>query len=199
MHLQARMPSSVQGCLRVRSLQGLLQRLPEHRVMANNRMWLKNKRTGAKVLLAKYYPATGWYPFPADLHARLGRLFDENEPAPSQWGDNDWLIEYEQEAADQEQQAGKITFESASNDWIFSSGRRRRAYTERVSIIFDAAGLPTVSYGYDGDLWEAQEFIDDDESGRPPDERLSKDDLRELAERQIQRWQQFMEWLRSER
>ena len=29
--------------------------------MANNRMWLVHERTGAKVLLAKYYPSTGWY------------------------------------------------------------------------------------------------------------------------------------------
>lgn len=65
--------------------------------MANNRMFLKNKRTGAKMMIAKYYPCTGWYPFPENLNPRLGKLFEENEPSPSQWGDNDWVIEYEME------------------------------------------------------------------------------------------------------
>lgn len=64
--------------------------------MANNRMWLKNKRTGAQVLLAKYYPTTGWYTFHDDIHDKLDNLFEDNEPNPSQWGDNDWLIEYDQ-------------------------------------------------------------------------------------------------------
>lgn len=30
--------------------------------MANNRMWLVHN-SGARVLLAKYYPSTGWYLF----------------------------------------------------------------------------------------------------------------------------------------
>lgn len=30
--------------------------------MSNNRMYLENKRTGAKLLIAGYYPCTGWYP-----------------------------------------------------------------------------------------------------------------------------------------
>lgn len=29
--------------------------------MANNRMYLVDKDTGEKVLLAKYYPSSGWY------------------------------------------------------------------------------------------------------------------------------------------
>ena len=29
--------------------------------MANNRLYLKSKRTGERVLIAKYYPSTGWY------------------------------------------------------------------------------------------------------------------------------------------
>lgn len=28
--------------------------------MANNRMFLVNRRTGVKIYLAKYYPSTGW-------------------------------------------------------------------------------------------------------------------------------------------
>lgn len=68
--------------------------------MANNRMWLKNKRTGAQVLLAKYYPSTGWYPFHDDIHAKLAELFAHNEPDASMWGDNDWLLEYDQSSDD---------------------------------------------------------------------------------------------------
>jgi len=64
--------------------------------MANNRMWLTNKRTGAKVLLAKYYPSTGWYVFHDDLVAKLNALFDANDPAPTMWGDNDWTVKFEQ-------------------------------------------------------------------------------------------------------
>lgn len=64
--------------------------------MANNRMWLTNKRTGAKVLLAKYYPSTGWYPYHDDIHDKLMKLFESNEPPASPWGDNDWTLEYEQ-------------------------------------------------------------------------------------------------------
>jgi hypothetical protein len=29
--------------------------------VANNRLFLKNPKTGERVLLAKYYPSTGWY------------------------------------------------------------------------------------------------------------------------------------------
>lgn len=64
--------------------------------MANNRMYLKNKRTGAQVLLAKYYPSTGWYVFHDDIRVRMDDLFDRNEAPASMWGDNDWTIEYEQ-------------------------------------------------------------------------------------------------------
>ena len=29
--------------------------------MANNRMYLVNTATGARIMLAKYYPSTGWF------------------------------------------------------------------------------------------------------------------------------------------
>lgn len=29
--------------------------------MANNRLWIKDKKTGDKIMLAKYYPSGGWY------------------------------------------------------------------------------------------------------------------------------------------
>lgn len=46
--------------------------------MANNRMYLKNTRTGQKVYLAKYYPSTGWYVVAEEsLNDRLALAFDE--------------------------------------------------------------------------------------------------------------------------
>lgn len=30
--------------------------------MANNRMYLLNRRTGTRIYIAKYYPSTGWLP-----------------------------------------------------------------------------------------------------------------------------------------
>jgi hypothetical protein len=30
--------------------------------MANNRLYLKSNHTGERILIAKYYPSTGWYP-----------------------------------------------------------------------------------------------------------------------------------------
>ncbi len=45
--------------------------------MANNRMWFQNLETGEKVLLAKYYPSTGWYLFHDDVALKLIRLFDK--------------------------------------------------------------------------------------------------------------------------
>ncbi len=31
--------------------------------MANNRLYLKDKKTGSRILLCEYYPNTGWYFF----------------------------------------------------------------------------------------------------------------------------------------
>lgn len=46
--------------------------------MANNRMYLKNTRTGKRIYLAKYYPSTGWYPV-IDSKEDLEFKFDEAE------------------------------------------------------------------------------------------------------------------------
>lgn len=74
------------------------------------------------------------------------------------------------------------------HDWIFSSGRKRYGYTERLSIEFSDDGKPSISYGYDGGFWDGFGRWD----ATP---KLTKEDLLELAELQIQRWQQFVEWL----
>jgi hypothetical protein len=44
--------------------------------MANNRMYLVNKRTATRIYLAKYYPSTGWYA-PEGVEERLSKGFDE--------------------------------------------------------------------------------------------------------------------------
>ena len=43
--------------------------------MANNRMYLINKRTQARVFLAKYYPSTGWFTTDG-LELKLNKAFD---------------------------------------------------------------------------------------------------------------------------
>lgn len=47
--------------------------------MANNRLYFKFKRTGEKVLLAKYYPSTGWYVFYDDFKSKLDALFNGDD------------------------------------------------------------------------------------------------------------------------
>lgn len=67
--------------------------------MANNRMWLVNKTTKERVLLAKYYPSTGWCVFHNKenwLSEKLNALFD-TDTLPSMWGKHEWELEYEME------------------------------------------------------------------------------------------------------
>lgn len=44
--------------------------------MANNRMYLKNTRTGDLIYLAKYYPSLGWFA-PDNIGPLLNAQFDE--------------------------------------------------------------------------------------------------------------------------
>jgi hypothetical protein len=44
--------------------------------MANNRMFLVNKRTGTRISLAKYYPSTGWYMTEGMMEA-INQKFDD--------------------------------------------------------------------------------------------------------------------------
>ena len=46
--------------------------------MANNRMFLVNRKTGAKIMLAKYYPSTGWFAYDG-LTDRVNKVFDEHD------------------------------------------------------------------------------------------------------------------------
>ncbi len=82
-------------------------------VMANNRMFLVNNRTGQKVMLAKYYPSTGWYVQNEKIKESLDDAFNIADfgvedwpntvpPKPDgkiavggMWGGNEWQIEYE--------------------------------------------------------------------------------------------------------
>ena len=69
--------------------------------MANNLMFLKNKVTGDRVVLAKYYPSTGWaVAFPdgqIGLINRMDREFARRhmQIGPSDLGGNEWVIEYD--------------------------------------------------------------------------------------------------------
>jgi hypothetical protein len=47
--------------------------------MANNRLFLRCKRSGLKVLIAKYYPSTGWYVFHKGLSRKLDEMFHEDD------------------------------------------------------------------------------------------------------------------------
>lgn len=66
--------------------------------MANNRMYLKHKPSGKRILLAKYYPSTGWNA--AQNAADLTLAFTaiqfgpDSEDVGSMWG-TDWELEYE--------------------------------------------------------------------------------------------------------
>lgn len=62
--------------------------------MANNRMYLVNKKTGHRITIAKYYPSTGWYVFHDDLHAQLDAEFSGHSEV-SDVGNMDWELEYE--------------------------------------------------------------------------------------------------------
>ena len=80
--------------------------------MANNRMYLTNRITGDKVLLAKYFPSGGWVPRDSaddSLAQRMRDCFlaaDDFMTNPGgmaglplsshgMYGGNDWFIEYE--------------------------------------------------------------------------------------------------------
>jgi hypothetical protein len=70
--------------------------------MANNRLYLVNKRLNERVFIGKYYPSTGWEIYHADFHQRLQAAFDKDQDA-SMWSKADWELEYEttkEEAAD---------------------------------------------------------------------------------------------------
>ena len=47
--------------------------------MANNRLYLKCKRTGEMVMLAKYYPSTGWYVDNEALGKALNEMFHRDD------------------------------------------------------------------------------------------------------------------------
>lgn len=86
--------------------------------MANNRMFLVNRKTGARIMLAKYYPSTGWYAYDG-LTDKVNEVFHKHDfghlneiqeaanaahqgfgvPYPSEggmYGDTDWYIDYEE-------------------------------------------------------------------------------------------------------
>jgi hypothetical protein len=76
----------------------LTSRLQREQVMAANGMWLVNDRTGDRILLARYYPETGWLTH-IDLEAHLVEAFQADhvrvlQPYVAQ-GSTDWRLEYD--------------------------------------------------------------------------------------------------------
>ena len=79
--------------------------------MANNRMYLINKRTGEEVFIGRYYPEPGWYVFdPETLSQKIDEAFhkvdfgeisfDEAQrkrlsASGGLFGDRSWMIKYE--------------------------------------------------------------------------------------------------------
>jgi len=75
--------------------------------MANNRRRLVNKVTGDGILLAKYYPSTGWYVKHSDLKERLDAMFHARDfgagveleegkvSINGMLGGNEWEIQYD--------------------------------------------------------------------------------------------------------
>ena len=71
--------------------------------MANNRMWLVNPRTKERVMIAKFYPSSGWYA-KANLVPLLNYAFNKSDfPEDPQdyaiggmYGQK-WELEYEEE------------------------------------------------------------------------------------------------------
>lgn len=65
--------------------------------MSNNRLFLKNPKTGQKVLLAKYYPSTGWYA-KMDCQKLHDLLCPEDRSETDDhdlFGKNPFVLEYE--------------------------------------------------------------------------------------------------------
>lgn len=82
--------------------------------MANNRMWLVNERLGVKVVLAKFYPSTGWSS-PEGCSERLDAAFDGDDAPTGQSGLEDWKLVYEDENYTAEYGASLRTITSAEN------------------------------------------------------------------------------------
>jgi hypothetical protein len=66
--------------------------------MAENGMWLVNDRTKSRILLARYYPSSGWVPH-IDFEAHLVEAFQADHGQrlfePKAEGPTDWRIEYD--------------------------------------------------------------------------------------------------------
>lgn len=68
--------------------------------------------------------------------------------------------------------------------FVFSSGRDAYCHAG----IFSVSANGAVSYGYDGGIdWPASRWSDEE----PTDNDLTADDMRELADMMIERWQKF--------
>jgi hypothetical protein len=71
------------------------------------------------------------------------------------------------------------------SDIVFSSGRRAYCFNGNFSVEELDDGTFRVRYGYDDSLaWPDNDYLD-------PEERLTSDDIREVADMMIARWQRL--------
>lgn len=73
--------------------------------------------------------------------------------------------------------------EMKDNTIFFSSGRKRYAY----ALIIGLAQNMDVTYGYDGGFYDGE----DGEKWRNEEDKLSKEDMAELADYMIEQWTLF--------
>lgn len=75
--------------------------------MANNRMWLVHKPSGRAILLAKYYPKTGWHTYHSQ--ETVDSFFDTIEDR-SLFGDTDLCLLFETDEVNKAELTGAESF-----------------------------------------------------------------------------------------
>lgn len=75
--------------------------------MANNRMYLTHKGSGDSILLAKYYPSTGWYMF----HSQevMDEFLSKFNPKTT-FGDTDFELRFESDQLSHQELVGNEQF-----------------------------------------------------------------------------------------
>jgi hypothetical protein len=104
--------------------------------MSNNRMWLVNRRTGDRILLATYHPGSwGWCDSDVDVFDKF--LWENRCPdyGQSMWGDSHYVIEYD--AVDE---ADPFAVHGAEfKDWREGTAKKYINKIERLKELLSAA------------------------------------------------------------
>ncbi len=91
----------------------------------------------------------------------------------------------EAERVRRESAKGKPAHFDEDGYFVFSSGRRARCYGDVFSVSPD---IKEITYGYDGPVnWPPSDWL----TCRDKEADLTADDMRELADMMIDRWQRF--------